>query len=328
MTDQFGRTIDYIRISVTDRCNLRCIYCMPEEGVPCVPHAEILTYDEIARVCRIGTELGITKVRLTGGEPLVRRDLYRLVGMLRAIPAVGQISLTTNGIFLKQQISGLVRAGLDAVNISLDSLDEKVYSGITRGGVLQEALEGVEAAVRVPGLKVKINCVPVRGIREDTYIRLAELARDHNIDVRFIEMMPIGLGKKFTGISGEEIRKLLTEKFGPETESREQRGNGPAVYFHFRDFSGEIGFIDALSHKFCGSCNRVRLTSEGFLKPCLQYDAGADLKSMLRHQCSDEEIKARMYETVYSKPKGHHFMRKQDAEDLKDEWKGMSRIGG
>ena len=214
MRDRFGRTIDYMRVSVTDRCNLRCVYCMPAEGVASVPHEQILTFDEIARVCRVGAELGIRRIKLTGGEPLVRRGLPELVGMLKGITGIEQVTLTTNGTLLKEQINGLVSNGLDAVNISIDTLHPERYREITRGGSVEKALEGLDAAAAVPGLSVKVNCVPLKvtgsnltgsnGTEEDEeYIRLALLAKEGKADVRFIEMMPIGLGKHFAGRGGD-----------------------------------------------------------------------------------------------------------------------------
>ena len=186
MRDQFGRNIDYMRVSVTDRCNLRCIYCMPEEGVPCVSHSDILTFDEIRRICSIGAGLGISRIKLTGGEPLVRRGLPALLGMLKKIPGIEQITLTTNGILLKDNINELVSNGLDAVNISIDTLDPEYYHKITRRGGIEEVLSALDAALSYPALKVKVNCVPLKGMPEETYVQLASLAKSRDVDVRFI----------------------------------------------------------------------------------------------------------------------------------------------
>ena len=214
MTDQFGRTINYMRVSVTDRCNLRCVYCMPPEGVPCLSHRDILTYDEITRVCRIGAGLGISRIKLTGGEPLVRRGLPDLLGMIRQIPGIEQVTLTTNGILLKDKINELVSKGISIVNISIDSLNPVRYGEITRGGRLEEALAGLEAALSCTGLGVRVNCVPMQETPPEDIIGLASLAKDRELDVRFIEMMPIGLGKNFGMISGSRIWDLLEERFG------------------------------------------------------------------------------------------------------------------
>lgn len=339
MKDRFGREIDYMRVSVTDRCNLRCIYCMPEKGVPCVSHKDILSYDEITRVCRIGTYLGITRIKLTGGEPLVRRDLPKLVGMLKEIPGIEQVTLTTNGIFLNDNINELVSNGLDAVNISIDTLDPKQYRKITRRGELKEAIAGLDAAIAYPDLKVKINCVPLREIPLDTYVQLAAMTADIKIDVRFIEMMPIGLGKNFPGVSSKEIYSELKKRFGDAVPCTGRFGNGPAVYVRFPGFRGKVGFIDAVTHKFCSSCNRVRLTSEGCLKLCLQYGGGADLKRLLRGDGDDEEIQRAMREAIREKPACHHFSDiSPDTEKTagyehtgygeKLETRDMSQIGG
>ena len=339
MRDRFGRTIDYMRVSVTDRCNLRCVYCMPAEGVASVPHEQILTFDEIARICGIGAELGIRRIKLTGGEPLVRRDLPELVGMLKGITGIEQVTLTTNGTLLKEQINGLVSCGLDAVNISIDTLDPERYREVTRGGSVEKALEGLDAAAAVPGLSVKVNCVPLKatGSNLKEYIRLALLAKEGKADVRFIEMMPIGLGKHFAGRGGDEILGILEKVYGKAESCTGRLGNGPAEYVQFPGFRRRIGFISAVSHQFCGRCNRVRLTSEGYLKPCLQYESGTDLKTLLRGGAGDPEIKAAMEKAFYEKPAHHQFgVNGQPGENSQGkscaeetlETKEMSRIGG
>ena len=334
MRDQFGRNIDYMRVSVTDRCNLRCIYCMPEEGVPCVSHSDILTFDEIRRICGIGAELGISRIKLTGGEPLVRRGLPGLLGMLKKIPGIEQVTLTTNGILLKDNINELVSNGLDAVNISIDTLDPEYYHKITRRGGIEEVLSGLDAALSYPALKVKVNCVPLKGMPEETYVQLASLAKDRDVDVRFIEMMPIGLGKEYCGVSGQEIYNILKERFGEAERCNGKFGNGPAVYVQFSGFQGKIGFIDAVTHKFCSTCNRVRLTSEGRLKLCLQYETGIDMRSLLRSGADDEVIRQEMRRVIYEKPACHHFADGRPdtpaslSGDEKLETRDMSQIGG
>lgn len=334
MRDQFGRNIDYMRVSVTDRCNLRCIYCMPEEGIPCVSHSDILTFDEIRRICGIGAELGISRIKLTGGEPLVRRGLPGLLGMLKKIPGIEQVTLTTNGILLKDNINELVSNGLDAVNISIDTLDPEYYHKITRRGGIEEVLSGLDAALSYPALKVKVNCVPLKGMPEETYVQLASLAKDRDVDVRFIEMMPIGLGKEYCGVSGQEIYNILKERFGEAERCNGKFGNGPAVYVQFSGFQGKIGFIDAVTHKFCSTCNRVRLTSEGRLKLCLQYETGIDMRKLLRSGADDEVIRQEMRRVIYEKPACHHFAdgRPDTPASLSGEEKletrDMSQIGG
>jgi len=323
MKDQYGRQIDYMRVSVTDRCNLRCVYCMPKEGVPFLPQEQILSFDEVERICKIGVRLGITKIKLTGGEPLVRQNLPELVGRLKNLSGIEEVTLTTNGILLKEQVKDFVSKGLDSVNISIDTLDEQRYFQLTRGGDVKKALEGMEAALKYPGLKVKVNCVP---LYEEDCVPLAFLAKERDIDVRFIEMMPIGMGKNFNGKTAEEIYKLLCDEFGECEIYKKRLGNGPAEYICFQKFEGRIGFISALSHKFCYKCNRIRLTSEGFLKPCLQYGSGTDLRGMLRNGADDGRIEEKMREAVFLKPVGHEFERSEKEGEI--ETKEMSRIGG
>ena len=325
MKDQYGRQINYMRVSVTDRCNLRCIYCMPEEGIKQVSHQDILTYDEIVQIVNAAAAVGITRIKLTGGEPLVRKNLAGLVEALRAVPGIEEVTVTTNGILLKEQIGKLAKAGSRAVNISVDSLDPDMYASIARKDALAAVLEGMEAAVSCPGLKVKINCVPLKGLNEEEWVRLAQIARERPIDVRFIEMMPMGLGREFQGSSQEEVLERLRETCGPEQYLDGNFGNGPATYVHFNGFAGKIGFISALSHKFCSECNRIRMTAEGFLKPCLQYASGEDLREMIRNGASEEELIRAINRTIYYKPACHHFEVDDSAEF---EHKKMFRIGG
>lgn len=328
MKDQYGRVIDYMRVSVTDRCNMRCVYCMPSEGVPGVDHENILTFDEIVRICRLGVCMGITRIKLTGGEPLVRRDLPELLGMLKSVPGIEQVTLTTNGTLLKEHINELVYNGLHSVNISIDTLDPERYREITRGGSLNRALEGLDAAAAMPGLEVRVNCVPIKGISEEEYVQIALLAKEGKADVRFIEMMPVGMGKSFAGMSGDEICRVLERRFGVKEPYSGRIGNGPAAYVSFPGFAKKIGFISALSHQFCSGCNRIRLTSQGCLKPCLQYAFGVDLRELLRNGATDEDILKEMKQALYGKPDCHQFVSEkgEDVDGL--ETKGMSEIGG
>ncbi len=322
MKDHFGRTIDYLRISVTDRCNLRCIYCMPETGVTSMSHSEILTYEEILRICRVMAEMGLRKVKLTGGEPLVRLGLADLIRQIKAIPGIEEVTITTNGMLLKEQLPAMVEAGLDAVNISLDTVDPELFEKVTRIGNLDKVMEGIMAAVD-SGIKVKINCVPVTA-EKDNFVRMALLARDYPIHVRFIEVMPIGYGREFEFHSEEDIRRMLEREYGSFIPYMRKLGNGPSHYFTVPGFKGKIGFISAISHKFCTECNRIRLTADGFLKTCLQYEIGQSLKSIMRAGCTDEELAARIRETIDMKPMSHHFL-----EEIGDEeHRSMSQIGG
>ena len=231
MIDRCGRTIDYLRISVTDRCNLRCIYCMPENGVKLVERSQILQEEEIIRISRVMAKLGITRIKLTGGEPLVHARMPELVHKIREIPGIKKVTLTTNGTLLKAQMKELAEAGLDAVNISLDTLNRNCFQKITRRDLLNEALEGIQEALRYPGISVKINCVPL-GIEGQDLCEIAELARKYPVHVRFIEMMPIGCGIEFKGMSEKELTELLENRFGPLTVYRgEPLGNGPSRYY-------------------------------------------------------------------------------------------------
>lgn len=326
MIDQFGRTIDYLRISVTDRCNLRCIYCMPKDGIKLVKSTDLLSAEEISRVCSVMAQLGIKKIKLTGGEPLVRHGVSDLVKRLKNIQGIEKVTLTTNGVLLKQQIGNLVAAGLDGLNISLDTLDKTCYYKIARCDQLEQTLDGIKAALEYPDLSIKINCVPL-GLKEQNLCQIAALARQYPIHVRFIEMMPIGIGKEFSGISENEVISLLEKKFGHiERYTGEKLGNGPSHYYCVEGFLGKIGFISAISHKFCKECNRIRLTSQGYLKTCLQYTAGCDLRRIIRSGGSDEKLKKEILAALLEKPAGHTFLQ----EEKKDETEClcMSQIGG
>lgn len=324
MLDQYGRTIDYLRISLTDRCNLRCIYCMPEEGICQIPRTELLDTDEILRICKAASELGISRIKLTGGEPLVRKICTPLVKRLKAIPGISQVTLTTNGILLADQLPGLVEAGLDAVNISLDTLEEDTFYEITRRKGMQQVMEGLTAALSYPSMTVKINCVPTLQ-SEKEILEIAALAKKNLLHVRFIEIMPIGLGKQFTAKGEAWVKDILEKNYGPMILSKESYGNGPCHYYTIKGFQGRIGFISALSHKFCKECNRVRLTSTGYLKGCLQFENGADLKSLLRKGCSDELLEKTIEKVIYEKPAGHNF---QERKNGNEESHIMAQIGG
>lgn len=326
MIDGRGRNIDYIRISVTDRCNMRCVYCMPEDGVAKTSHHDILNFEEILRLAGLFSRLGVRKIKLTGGEPLCRLGLEELVSGLAAVPGIDCVTLTTNGTGLASRAQALRQAGLAAVNISLDTLDPAVYERITRRPWLDRALEGLEAA-RAAGLPVKVNCVPL--LPQQKLWDVAELARDRAEAVRFIEMMPIGLGKEFSGPGQEAVAAVLEQRFGPLTPVSERLGNGPAVYYALPGFRGRIGFISAVSHRFCESCNRVRLTAEGYLIRCLQYDDGTDLRALLRKGASDAVLLEAIAGEITAKPEGHHFaVSAGPRAGAADETRRMDQIGG
>lgn len=321
MKDRYGRTIDYLRLSITDRCNLRCRYCMPQ-GCKWIPMEEILTLEELEQICQIAASLGIRRIKITGGEPLVRKGCGELVRMLKAVPGIEQVTLTTNGVLLADYAGQLKAYGLDGVNVSLDTLDRETYAAITGKDCLDDTLAGIAAAERCQ-LPVKLNAVLQMGVNEKEWSALAELARSRPLDVRFIEMMPIGYGKGFQGLSNTELLKQLREKYGPIEPDARAHGNGPAVYYRIPGFQGSIGFISAIHGKFCGSCNRVRLTSTGFMKGCLCYEDGQDLKAPLRAG-NLPEVARRMRSVMERKPESHCFEQLSGVTERHE----MSKIGG
>lgn len=325
LVDAFGRTMHYIRISVTDRCNLRCRYCMPEAGVAYQPHDSILTYEEIVRLVSILAACGMTTVKLTGGEPLVRPKLHRLVEMLYDIPGISSVTLTTNGLHLSEQLPLLYAAGIRQVNISLDAITPALQTKISRRETSLDITALLDELQTYPDMQVKLNCVPMRDFNMEELPLFAALSARYKIPVRFIELMPIGLGTGLTALSEEEIRQILSPVTGCLLPSYVQRGNGPAVYYTNPEFEGIIGFISAVSHKFCEKCNRIRLTADGFLKTCLQYDLGADLKLPLRTNASDAAIYNVIRKAIAQKPQAHRF---HTAEGPDLEQKMMSQIGG
>ena len=325
MIDGYGRIIDYVRISITDRCNLRCVYCMPEDGVEVVSHEEILSFDEICRLAEVFVEMGIKKIKLTGGEPLARKGVPQLTKQLKGIPGIEQVTLTTNGVQLAQQMDALAEAGIDGINLSLDTRNPAVFKEITRRDSFDKVMEGFQKALEYPDIPLKINCVPM-GIAGQDIMGLAEFAKDYPVHVRYIEMMPIGLGTQFACSTEDEILSRLQEKYGAYKRFDGTLGNGPGHYYEFPGFAGKIGFISAVSHKFCSSCNRVRLTAQGYLKTCLQYDVGVDLRRLLREGASKEELLSAAMDAVRRKPASHQFGEQSPGEH--GELHMMSQIGG
>ncbi|MBE7004841.1 MAG: GTP 3',8-cyclase MoaA, partial [Ruminococcaceae bacterium] len=309
MLDRFGRNIDYMRVSITDRCNLRCRYCMPE-GVELVPMREILTYEEIGEICAVAAALGVRKLKVTGGEPLVRLGCAELIRMLKAIPGVEQVTLTTNGVLLARYLPELLDAGLDAVNVSLDTLDRERYASITGRDELDAVLSGVDAAL-ASGLRLKLNAVLQRGVNDDEWFSLAGLARDRALDVRFIELMPIGSGREIAGVENAALRAELLRRYPALEEDASVHGNGPAVYVRVPGWTGSVGFISAMHGKFCDRCNRLRLTAQGRVKPCLCYGESVDLMPLLRGGARGAErealLRQALEDAVASKPAQHCF---------------------
>ena len=320
--DSFHRHIDYLRISVTDRCNLRCVYCMPAEGVRNLPHNDILRYEEIATVARAAAEMGIKKIRLTGGEPLVRLGLADLVKMLSQIEGIDDIALTTNGTLLKKYASELKNAGLKRVNISLDSLKKERYQQITRTGKLDDAMDGIAFAKEIGLNPVKINMVVIRGINDDEVTDFARLSIEKGWHVRFIEPMPFVDNTSFSFVPITEIIERL-KVFGDLEPYPSKNGNGPARYFKIAGATGTIGFISPMSECFCSSCNRLRLTVDGMLRPCLMSNHELDLRSALRNGGTFGDIKLCLLEAVMAKPERQTLINGQSQKG-----RAMCQLGG
>ena len=325
MIDNYGRTIDYLRISVTDRCNLRCKYCMPEK-IESVPMSEILTFEEIRTVAEEAAALGFTHIKLTGGEPLVRKGMPELVRILKSVDGIEKVTMTTNGVLLGVMLPELLSAGLDAVNISLDTLDRDQYREITGSDEVRTVRSAIQIAQEL-GIRVKVNAVSLN-LGEENLRGLLDIARKYPVDVRFIEMMPIGFGKNYESVNHNVLYKKLEEMFPGMIIDERPHGFGPAVYYKIPGYRGSVGLISAIHGKFCGTCNRVRLTSQGYLKTCLCYNDGADLREVLRSSLPEEEmrvvLRGRIEEVVLRKPGEHCFDKPQNIT----EEAGMNAIGG
>jgi len=320
--DSFGRSINYLRISVTDRCNLRCLYCMPPEGVPRIPHSEILSYEEIRTVVRAAAELGINKIRLTGGEPLVRAELPKLIHMLSQIEGIQELSLTTNGTILKKNALEFKQAGLSRVNVSLDTLKADKFRYITRLGELKTVLEGIKAAKEAGFEPVKINTVVMRGINDDEIRDFARMTYKDGCHVRFIELMPFKGAAEF--VPSIELRQHIN-LLGKLEPCVSITGNGPATYYRLAGAKGTIGFISPLTEaSFCSRCNRMRLTPDGKLRPCLLGEDEIDLKLPLRNNATMDKLKRLILKAVASKPEHHHLM----GDNVRLVNRKMSQIGG
>jgi len=326
LIDGHGRPIGDVRISVTDRCNFRCQYCMPAEGLPWLKRDSLLSYEEVARLVALLSSMGVHDVRLTGGEPLVRKELWRLVEMLSGIEAVHDLSLTTNGYLLKTQVADLVRAGLKRINVSLDSLAPDRFFQLTRRDSLAQVLEGLEAAESHPELRpIKVNVVALKDFTEDEVVRFADFARRTPYVVRFIEFMPLDADRTWSAdkvLPNEEIRRLINEVYPLEAVGRERHGTSRR--WRFADGQGEIGFISPVTESFCGDCNRIRLTAEGMLRTCLFSLNETDLRTPMREGASDAEIEAIVRDAVWRKELKHHI----GDEGFVQPERSMSRIGG
>jgi cyclic pyranopterin phosphate synthase len=326
LVDGHGREITDLRISVTDRCNFRCQYCMPAEGLAWLPNEDILSFDEIVRVARVMAGIGISSIRLTGGEPLARAELPTLVSQLAAIEAIDDLSITTNGYLLERHAEALVAAGIDRVNVSLDSLQRDRFFQVTRRDALAQVMRGLEAIGRQPGIgPVKVNAVAMRGLTEPEVISFAEFARSTAFQVRFIEFMPLDADRSWSEemvLPGEEIRAMIDRRFPLEPVVRE--AHATARIFRFADGRGEIGFINPVSEPFCADCNRIRLTADGKLRTCLFSLHETDLRRVVREGADDAELEATIRDSVWRKELKHRVGEK----GFRQPPRSMSQIGG
>jgi len=325
MKDSFDREIHYLRVSLTDRCNFRCVYCMPEKGVVFHPHAHHLSDEELVRVIRIMSTLGFDRIRLTGGEPTVRPNLVPIVEAISAIPGIKEIAMTTNALRLEKVAEPLMRAGLNRVNISIDTLDAERFAKITRVGKLDAVWRGIEAAERAGLTPIKLNAVIVRGYNEEDVEDLARLTIDHPWDMRFIEMMPLGSISNFqveSIVTADEMKARVQDAFG-ELIPLDWNGHDPARPYRLPGGQGTLGFISSVSAPFCEGCDRVRLTSDGRLRLCLLRDNEVDILHPLRNGATDEELRDLIAQGVYDKPRGHGL-----ADQVIAESRIMSQIGG
>jgi cyclic pyranopterin phosphate synthase len=337
LVDSFGRVLDYLRVSVTSRCNFRCIYCMPPEGIERRPHEAILRFEEILRLCRILAGLGIRRIRITGGEPLTRKGIVPFMRSIKRVPGVEQVTLTTNGVLLEEYLDDLAAVPLSGINVSLDSLNPETFRRLTRCTLTGDRAAGAASPAvilktlgraRSLGIPVKVNCVVLRNINDGELADIAALAEKTVDAVRFIERMPIGCAGELEPALGGEVRSILERRFPVLRPVAERLGNGPAGYFAVPGFSGRIGFIDPLSRGFCGTCNRLRLTPEGLLKPCLSSDAALDLRALLRSGASGSRIAEAVIRESAAKPARHNFSAVYGGGPESHKDQAMFRIGG
>ncbi len=315
-----------MRISITDRCNLRCVYCVPRGGLPKLDHGEILTYEEILRLARIGVKLGIFKIRLTGGEPLVRKGIFEFIPQLAALPGLKELSLTTNGIFLRDNIEKIHSGGIKRINVSLDTLNREKYKEITGFDGFQQVWEGIDLARELNINPIKINIVPIRGLNDDEVLDFANLSFHYPYHIRFIEHMPVGTAG--SDVRTHHVRTSLIKtqigQLGKLMPISKTEFDGPAERFKFEGASGEIGFISPLTEHFCHMCNRLRLTAEGHLRVCLLSDQEYDLKGPMRGGASDHDLEQIFLKAIRNKPRKHHL----DSQDSRLSSRQMSSIGG
>jgi len=308
LIDPYNRYLNYLRISITDRCNLKCIYCVPRDQIPRLSHDEILTYEEILHLVKVGVKLGISKIRVTGGEPLVRKGVYDFLSELRRIDGLTDLSLTTNGVALKDNLKKIKSAGIKRINISLDTLKREKFSQITGMDLFDQVWQGIERAREMAFYPIKINVVALNGINDDELIDMAQLSFDYPFHIRFIEYMPIGESQMGNGplLLAPEIKKRISV-LGNLVPIHNSANDGPAQRYQFEGALGEIGFIHALSHHFCDRCNRLRLTAKGQLRPCLLSGHHEDVRGPLRNGCSDDQLAEIFLKAVSHKPSDHNL---------------------
>ena len=327
LPDSFGRVHRDLRLSVTDRCNIRCVYCMPSETVRFQPPSEILTFEELERFVRVAANLGVEKLRLTGGEPLLRRNLHQLVARLAGVPGIRDIALTTNGLLLAEQARDLHRAGLKRLNISLQAFDREAYQRITRRDDFERVLAGIFAARDVGFEKIKLNTVAMRGLSENEILPLARFAREHDFELRFIEFMPLDADRAWDNaqvMAGDEIRRFLEEHIGPLEPLDVVDASQPSIDYRFVDGRGRIGFVNSVTQPFCGDCNRLRLTAEGQLRNCLFAVDEWDARRLLRGGGSDEQLAELIRACVAAKRAGHGI----NSDEFQRPTRAMFQIGG
>ncbi|MFQ5736490.1 MAG: GTP 3',8-cyclase MoaA [Thermodesulfobacteriota bacterium] len=328
LVDAYERKIDYLRISVTDRCNLRCVYCMPPEGIELVESSGILRYEEFLRIARIAVGHGVSKIRVTGGEPLVRKGIIEFLSSLASLDGLDDLSLTTNGVLLKEYAPRLKAAGLRRVNVSLDSLKRERFEKMTRGDNLCQVLEGLDAAEAAGLTPVKINMVAIKGFNDDEILAFARMSLERPYHVRFIEYMPFNTQEGWQRdkcLSAKELKDMIEKGVGALEPVTEKKGSaGPAKRYRFKGAPGEVGFISPISEHFCGSCNRLRLTSDGKIRNCLFSDREVDLRAAMRGGAGDEVIEELLFRAVMEKPQGHQI----NENVFKKCSRTMSLIGG
>ena len=326
LVDSLGRRHNNLRISVTDRCNIRCFYCMPEQ-VQFLPRAELLTFEEIVHFVRVAASLGVNKLRVTGGEPLVRAHLSELIRQLAGIPEIDDIALTTNGMLLAEQAADLKQAGLQRLNISLDGLREETFQRIARREGLQRVLEGIQVAQQLGFAKIRLNAVAIAGITEEEIVPLGEFARHQQLELRFIEFMPLdadGNWQQDQVLSGAAIRRCLEQAFGALVPATRKDASQPAMDYEFADGGGRIGFINPVTQPFCSDCNRLRITAEGKVRNCLFSTTEWDAREVIRRGGEDHELEALLRDCIAAKKPGHGI----DSDEFVRPQRAMYEIGG